>query len=89
MWSSGRPGEDAGRLDLARIGRFVRGYAGTARLSAGDARAVTVYLRGRGLQMIAKRVRAGQADTGMLAQVQWTTAHAGAVGDALEAAASG
>ena len=39
-------------------------------------------------QMIAKRVRVGQAETGMLAQVQWTSEHAEAVGDALAAAVS-
>lgn len=88
LWRSGRPRQDADRLDLTRIRRFVRGYAGTARLSADEARAVTVYLHGRGLQMIAKRVRAGRAETGMLAQVQWTSANAGAVGDALAAAVS-
>jgi hypothetical protein len=43
-------------------------------------------LGGRGLQMIAKRVRAGRAETGMLAQVQWTSANA--IGDALAAAVS-
>lgn len=36
--------------------------------------------------MIAKRVRAGRNDTGMLAQVPWLTANAGEVGDALVAA---
>ena len=43
-------------------------------------------MRGRGLQMIAKRVRAGRAETGMLAQVQWLTANAGDISDALAAA---
>jgi Ser/Thr protein kinase RdoA (MazF antagonist) len=88
LWRSGRPREDASHLDLPRIQGFVRGYAGAARLSADQARAITVYLHGRGLQMIAKRVRAGRAETGMLAQVQWTSANAGAVGDALAAAVS-
>jgi hypothetical protein len=36
--------------------------------------------------MIAKRVRADRAGTRMLAEVQWLTAHAAAVGDALAAA---
>jgi Ser/Thr protein kinase RdoA (MazF antagonist) len=88
LWRSGRPRQDADHLDLSRIRRFVAGYASTARLSADEARAITVYLGGRGLQMIAKRVRAGRAETGMLAQVQWISAHAGAVGDALASAAS-
>jgi hypothetical protein len=45
-----------------------------------------VYLRGRGLQMIAKRVRAGRPETGMLAQVAWLSAHKAAVAEALAAA---
>jgi Ser/Thr protein kinase RdoA (MazF antagonist) len=88
LWRSGRPRQEAGHLDLSRVRRFVRGYAGTARLSADEARAITVYLHGRGLQMIAKRVRAGRPETGMLSQVQWTSANASAVGDALAAAVS-
>jgi Ser/Thr protein kinase RdoA (MazF antagonist) len=88
LWRSGRPRQDADHLDLSRIRRFVAGYAGSARLSADEARAITVYLGGRGLQMIAKRVRAGRAETGMLAQVQWTSANADAIGDALAAAVS-
>ena len=36
--------------------------------------------------MIAKRVRAGRNETGMLAQVQWLTVNADAVADALVAA---
>jgi hypothetical protein len=46
---------------------------------------IPLYLRGRGLQMIAKRVRAGRSETGMLAQVQWLTANSGPIGDALTA----
>ena len=88
LWRSGRPRQDADHLDLSRIRRFVAGYAGTIRLSADEARVITVYLGGRGLQMIAKRVRAGRAETGMLAQVQWTSANADAVGDALATAVS-
>jgi len=38
--------------------------------------------------MIAKRVRAGRAETGMLAQVQWLSANASTVGDAVAAALS-
>jgi hypothetical protein len=36
--------------------------------------------------MIAKHIRAGRAETGMLAQVQWLTANATIVGDVLAAA---
>jgi len=38
--------------------------------------------------MIAKRIRAGRADTGMLAQVQWLAANGGAISDEFLAALS-
>ena len=86
LWRSGRPREEADHLDLHRVRRFLRGYAAAAPISADEARVIPVYLRGRGLQMIAKRVRAGRVDTRMLAEVRWLTAHAAAVGDAIAAA---
>jgi Ser/Thr protein kinase RdoA (MazF antagonist) len=86
LWRSGRSHPAAGRLDLSRVSRFLRGYAGVARVPADDARVIAVYMRGRGLQMIAKRVRAGRAETGMLAQVQWLAANEDDISDALTAA---
>jgi len=86
LWRSGRPHQDADVLDLARLRQFIRGYAEVARLPAGDARAIPVFLYGRGLQMIAKRARAGRAGTGMLAEVQWLSANAAAIADAVAAA---
>ncbi len=86
LWRSGRPHEYAEHLDLARIARFLRGYAAIVPVSADEARLIPVYIRGRGLQMIAKRIRAGRAETGMLAEVQWLGANAAAVGYALAAA---
>ena len=86
LWRSGRPHPAAGRLDLSRVSRFLRGYAGVARVPADDARVIAVYMRGRGLQMIAKRVRAGRAETGMLAQVLWLAANEDDISDALTAA---
>jgi Ser/Thr protein kinase RdoA (MazF antagonist) len=88
LWRSGGPHEEADHLDLLRVRRFLRGYASTAPVSADEARVISVYLRGRGLQMIAKRVRAGRAGTRMLAEVQWLSAHDGAVGDVLASAVS-
>ena len=85
LWRSGRPHELAAHLDLSRIRRFLRGYADVVRLTPDQVSVIPLYMRGRGLQMIAKRVRAGQTDTGMLAQVLWLTANAGEVGDALVA----
>lgn len=86
LWRSGRPHEPAVDLDFSRARRFLRGYASTAPLSPDQASVIPVYLRGRGLQMIAKRVRAGRNETGMLAQVQWLSANASVVADTLAAA---
>jgi Ser/Thr protein kinase RdoA (MazF antagonist) len=86
LWRSGRPDQEADHLDLARIQRFVRGYASSNQLSPDAARVIPLYLRGRGLQMIAKRIRAGRPETGMLDEVQWLSANADALADAIAAA---
>jgi Ser/Thr protein kinase RdoA (MazF antagonist) len=86
LWRSGRPHQDADYVDAARVAQFLRGYASVRVVTADQARLIAVYLRGRGLQMIAKRVRAGRADTGMLAQVAWLSAHKDAVAEILAAA---
>jgi Ser/Thr protein kinase RdoA (MazF antagonist) len=86
LWRSGRPRQGADRLNLARLQQFVHGYASTLPLPPGAARALPVYLYGRGLQMIAKRVQAGQPETGMLAQAEWIAANAAPIADAVAAA---
>jgi Ser/Thr protein kinase RdoA (MazF antagonist) len=86
LWRSGRPHEKADHLDLQRMQRFVRGYASTSGISSERAAVIPLYLRGRGLQMIAKRVRAGRNERGMLVQVQWLSANASAISDAAAAA---
>ena len=86
LWRSGRPYELAGRLDLSRVRRFLRGYASVLPISPDDASVIPLYIRGRGLQMIAKRVRTGKNDTAMLPQLQWLSTHASKVADALAAA---
>jgi hypothetical protein len=86
LWRSGRPRQEADHLDPARIARFLRGYATVVPVSADEARAIPVYIRGRGLQMIAKRVQAGRAEAGMMAQVRWLGANTAAVGEVLAAA---
>jgi len=88
LWRSGRPRQEADHLDSPRVRCFLRGYASTVSVSADEARIIPLYMRGRGLQMIAKRIRAGRAETGMLAQVQWLTAHSGALTDEVLAALS-
>jgi Ser/Thr protein kinase RdoA (MazF antagonist) len=85
LWRSGRPYERADHLDLSRARAFLRGYASVVSISPDQASVIPIYLRGRGLQMIAKRVLARRNDTGMLTQVQWLTANTGPVTDALTA----
>jgi Ser/Thr protein kinase RdoA (MazF antagonist) len=86
LWRSGRPHELAGQLDISKVRRFLGGYASVVPLTPDEASIIPAYLRGRGQQMIAKRVRAGSDDTSMLAQVLWLTANAAEVGDAIVAA---
>lgn len=83
LWRSGRPHQDARHLDLARLKRFIRGYASTIPAPSGTAGALPVYLYGRGLQMIAKGAQAGHFATGIAAQVQWTANNAMAISDAV------
>ena len=87
LWRSGRPRQHADHLDPRRISQFLRGYVSAIPVPADDARVIPVYMLGRGLQMLAKRVRAGRPETGMLARVQWLGMNADAIGDTLAAAA--
>ncbi len=89
LWRSGRPHQEADHLDLTRVSRFLGGYASIARVSADVASLIPVYLYGRGLQMIAKRVLAGRAETGMLAQVRWLRANGAAIGQTCADAVGG
>jgi homoserine kinase type II len=86
LWRSGRPHQDAAWLDPGRLRRFVGGYASTGPLAADDVGLLPIFLYGRGLQRIAKRVIAGEPWSGMLAQVQWIIAKAAAIADAAVAA---
>jgi Ser/Thr protein kinase RdoA (MazF antagonist) len=83
LWHSGRPYDQATWLDLARIQRFVRGYTSVRPLSGDDAAAIEVFLRGRGLQLIAKRIRAGHPHLSTLIQVHWLSVHKQQVTDVL------
>jgi homoserine kinase type II len=85
LWRSGRPHQHADHLDMTRVRQFVRGYASVRPVGARQAAIIPVYLRGRGLQMIARRIRAGRPETGMLAQVLWIRAHQAALAQALAA----
>jgi Ser/Thr protein kinase RdoA (MazF antagonist) len=45
LWRSGRPHELAGRLDLSRVRRFLRGYASVLPISPDDASVIPLYIR--------------------------------------------
>ncbi|HEY1319295.1 MAG TPA: phosphotransferase [Streptosporangiaceae bacterium] len=86
LWRSGRPRQDASELSPSRLRRFLHGYARHIPLSPHEAELIPVFLKGRGLQMIAKRVQARRPEFGMLTQVLWTTANAALIADACHAA---
>jgi Ser/Thr protein kinase RdoA (MazF antagonist) len=83
LWRSGRPHDQATRLDMPRVQRFVRGYASARPLSAEDAAAIEVFIRGRGVQILTKRVVAGRLDLRPLRQVRWLSTHRQLIADAL------
>lgn len=86
LWRSGRPYDTATSLDMRRVQRLVRGYASVRPLSADDAVVIEMFMRGRGLQILAKRVLAGRPDLRPLAQVQWLSTHRQLVTEALATA---
>lgn len=86
LWRSGQPRQDADCLDLARLHQFLDCYASTAPPPPGAASALPVYLYGRGLQRIARRVQEGQPETGLLAQAEWIAANAAEITDAVATA---
>jgi Ser/Thr protein kinase RdoA (MazF antagonist) len=88
LWRSGRPHDQATRLDMPRAQRFVRGYTCVQPLSADDAAAIEVFIRGRGLQILAKRVLAGRPNLRPLKQVQWLSTHRQLIAAALAGAVS-
>jgi Ser/Thr protein kinase RdoA (MazF antagonist) len=76
LWQSGRSEPTAIGLDLARVARFVGGYAGVRPLSPAVAPALALYLKARGLQLIVKWVCQGVADCAItLERVNWLAAH--------------
>lgn len=85
LWRSGRPRQDAAHLDLPRVRRFFAGYASEVPVTADEASVIPLYLRARGLQMLAKRIRAGRAETGMLPEVRWLAANGARISDDLVA----
>ena len=51
LWRNGRADSDAITYDAARVAQLVRGYASLRPLRSASARAIVVYMKGRGLQL--------------------------------------
>ncbi len=72
LWRSGRPSQSAESFDHERIASFLAGYHSRRPLDQTDVRAVTAYLRARGLQIMAKRARrTAVVDTGPIRKLDW------------------
>ena len=75
LWRSGRPRQEADEFDPARIAAYMDGYSSVRPLSTDDRAAVIVYLRARGLQIIAKQRARGIRDDGPLRKLAWLDAN--------------
>ena len=62
LWRSGRAEPQALALDPRRVAALVVGYGSQRALPATSARALPVYLKARGLQLIVRATRAGAVD---------------------------
>jgi homoserine kinase type II len=87
LWRSGRPVQGAEHIDLNRVRDFVAGYCEVRQLTHAELAAIPVYLRGRGLQMLAKRTKLGLADIGPRPLIAWTRDHRADLERAASAAA--
>jgi Ser/Thr protein kinase RdoA (MazF antagonist) len=75
LWVTGRTEQPARTLDAGRIRAFVAGYRRIRPLTDWAARAIPLYLVGRGLQMFVRMERFGVRDEIQLARVQWLHEH--------------
>ena len=75
LWRSGRPSPHAQCIDDDKMRAFIAGYCRERPLSDVERAAIPVYLRARGLQMLAKRTRLGVNDSGPLQRVLWIQEH--------------
>jgi Ser/Thr protein kinase RdoA (MazF antagonist) len=85
LWRSGRPHQEATWLDLGRVTEFIGGYT---EVRAADVTVVPIHIQGRGLQILAKRLRARSPDLGPLTQIQWLRDNRSAVEAAVAHATS-
>lgn len=86
LWRSARPDDLADELDPQRIGDFLRGYLSVGSLAPEAVLVILVYLRGRGLQMMTKRVRLAHSEYRPINQVRWVRDHHRQLKQAIESA---
>jgi Ser/Thr protein kinase RdoA (MazF antagonist) len=64
LWRIGRPDVERSAYDADRVELFIRGYSSVRSLTTSDARAVVVYMKGRGLQLQRRlELRGGRDDS--------------------------
>jgi Ser/Thr protein kinase RdoA (MazF antagonist) len=71
LWVAGRTEQPAIALDADRIRAFVAGYHRVRPLGDSAARAIPLYLVGRGLQMLTRLERAGRRDEIQSNRLHW------------------
>jgi Ser/Thr protein kinase RdoA (MazF antagonist) len=71
LWRSGRPRQDCDEFDPERVATYIDGYSSVHPLTPDDRAAVLVYLRARGLQIIAKQAARGERDDGPRRKLAW------------------
>jgi Ser/Thr protein kinase RdoA (MazF antagonist) len=82
LWRTGRPVQDATRLDTGRIDAFVRGYHRVRHLPADSPDNLVVYLWGRGVQMLVRAALRGDR-LGDSRRIDWIRAHQAELRDAV------
>lgn len=87
LWRSGRPAQEAKELDTSRVSELLAGYCSVRCLNDEELAAIPVCLRGRGLQMLAKRTQFGVGDAGPVHQVTWIESHQRELASAITAGA--
>jgi Ser/Thr protein kinase RdoA (MazF antagonist) len=87
LWQAGRPSFEATMLDPERTGALVAGYARERPLDRWHTQVIPVFIVGRGLQMIAKRARAGIPALASLERAEWVATHLALLREVVAAAA--
>lgn len=86
LWVNGRTEQPAVKLDADRVRAFVTGYHRVRPLPASAARAIPLYLIGRGLQMHVRLERVGRADDVQMQRLQWLHMHRALLEEAVASA---